>query len=112
MKTINENSGSVTLVRIFLLLKKRSRNSSEMFDNQVISVRSLHEGICGENDQNGARMIHREYPNVDQTLRKEDRRTIIGTSDTIGKESEGQFGQTDGAKGGAQQSARDIARSR
>jgi hypothetical protein len=48
-----------------------------MFDNQVISVRSLHDGICRENDQNGAQMIHREYPNVYQTTRKEDKRTII-----------------------------------
>jgi hypothetical protein len=48
-----------------------------MFDNQVISVRSLREGICGENDQNGARMIHREYSNVYQTIRKEDKRSII-----------------------------------
>jgi hypothetical protein len=77
MKTINENSDSVTLVEILSSWKKRPRNSSKMFDNQVISVRSLHEGICGENDQNGARMIHREYPNVDQTIRKEDKRTII-----------------------------------
>jgi hypothetical protein len=77
MKTINENSGSVTLVRRLFLLKKRPQNSSKMFDNQLISVRSPHEGICGENDQNGVRMIDREYPNVDQTIRKKDRRTII-----------------------------------
>jgi hypothetical protein len=77
MKTINDNSGSVTLVRILSLLQKRARKSSKMFDNQVIGVGSLHEGICGENDQNGARMIHREYPNVDQAIRKEDKRTII-----------------------------------
>jgi hypothetical protein len=48
-----------------------------MFDNQVISVRSPDEGICGELDQNGGRMIHRKYPNVDQTIRKKDKRTII-----------------------------------
>jgi hypothetical protein len=77
MKTINENSGSVRLVEILSLLKKKPQNSSKMFDNQVISVRTPHEGICGENDQNGVRMIHREYLNVDQTIRKADKRTII-----------------------------------
>jgi hypothetical protein len=105
MKTINENSGSVTLVEILSLLKKIPRNSSKMFDNQVISFRSLHEGICGENDHNGARMIHREYPNGDQTIRKKDQRTSIERGHSIGKESEGRFRPTDVAKGGAQQSA-------
>jgi hypothetical protein len=57
-------------------------------------------------------MIHREYPNVDQTIRKKDKRTIIERGHTIGKGSEGQFRQTEVAKGGAQQSARDMARSR
>jgi hypothetical protein len=89
MKTINENSGSVTLVGILSFLKQRTRKSSKRFGNQVISVRSVHEGICGENDQNGARMIHREYPNGDQTIRKKDKRTIIERRHTIGKESEG-----------------------